>query len=243
MLSRRKISVLRRTARLFMEKAFRISVISDLDCSGGKVTDAIPAASSSLSMESEGRLHLDSLGSRVSPVFGMVDGSGPSSVGHLPSSGQPSPRLLVRRFRLGVERSSTGCNRFRPLVSGRGSSIYQREGAPCGGVRPLVVPTLSVQLHGGNVCGQFHSSGLSPQIRGHSFSSPQLYCSEDPPLGRVDHLDSVSPVHPGQEQCSSGLLVSPKPSPRVRVDAEVGGFSGAEQQVAGDDRSFCHLPH
>ena len=59
-------------------------------------------------------------------------------------------------------RPSTGCNRFRPLVSGGGSSIDQREGAPCGGVRPPIFPANIVQLHGGSVCGQFHSSGLSP---------------------------------------------------------------------------------
>ena len=93
MLKRRRILVLRHTACLFMDKAVRNSVISDINCSGGKVTDAIPSASPSPSMESEGRLHLDSLGSRVS--FGMVDGSEQSSVRQLPSSGQPSPRLLV----------------------------------------------------------------------------------------------------------------------------------------------------
>ena len=77
--------------------------------------------------------------------------------------------------------------------------------------------------------------------RGHSISGPQLHCSEDPPLGGVDRFGSGSPVHPGQEQCSGGLPVSPKPSPGVRVDSEVGGLSGVEQQVAGDDRPFCHL--
>ena len=85
MLNRRRILVLRRTGCLFVEKAVRNSVISDLNCSGGKATDAIPSTSPSPSMESEGRLHLDSLGSRMSPRFGMVDGSEPSSVGHLPS--------------------------------------------------------------------------------------------------------------------------------------------------------------
>ena len=49
------------------------------------------------------------------------------------------------------------------------------------------------------------------------------------------------PLHPGQEQCSGGLPVSPKPGPGVRVDSEVGGVSRVEQQVAGDDRPFCHL--
>ena len=173
--------------------------------------------------------------------FGMVDDYGPSSVGHLPSSGQPSPRLLVRRLGRGVGRSSSGCNSFWPLVSGGGSSVYQREGAPCGGVRAPAFPASGVQLLGGSVCGQFDSSGLFPQAMGHPISSPQLHCSEDPPLGGVDRLDSGFPVHPGQEQCSSRLLVLPKPSPGVRVDSEVGGLSGAEQQVAGDDRPFCHL--
>ena len=171
----------------------------------------------------------------------MVDGSGSSSFGHLPGSGQPSPRLLVRHLGLGMGRSSTGCNRFRPLVSGGNFSVDPCDGAPCGGVWPPSIPTPSVQLHGGSFCGQFHSSGLSPQTRGHSISSPQLCCSEDPLLGRVDRLGPGSSIHPGQEQCSSGLLVSPEPGPGVRVDSEVGGFSGAEQQVAGDDRSFCHL--
>ena len=138
-------------------------------------------------------------------------------------------------------RSSPGFHCFRPLVSGGSSFVHQCKGAPCGGVRPPTFSTSGVQLYGGSVCGQFDSLGLPPQTGGHSISSPQLHCSEDPPLGGVDRLDSGSPVHPGQEQCSSGLSASPKPSPEVRVDSEVGGLSGAEQQVAGDDRPFCHL--
>ena len=73
---------------------------------GGKVTEAIALTSPSPSLGSEGRFHLDSLGSRVSPRLGMVDGFGPSSVKHLPSSGQPSPRLLVQRLGHGVGCSS-----------------------------------------------------------------------------------------------------------------------------------------
>ena len=79
------------------------------------------------------------------------------------------------------------------------------------------------------------------RIGGHSISSPQLYCVEDPPLGRDDRISPDPLVHPGQEQCSGGLPVSPKPGPRVGVDSEVEGVLGVEQQVTGDDRPFCHL--
>ena len=183
MLNRRRILVLQHTARLFVEKAVRNSVISDGNNFRRKVTDAIPSTSPSPSMGSEGRLHSNSLGSGVLPGLGMVDGSRSSSIGHLPVSGQPSPRLLVQHLRLGLGRSSTRCNHFRPLVSGGSSSIDQCEGAPCGGVRLPSIPTPSVQFHSGSLCKQFYSSGLRPQTRGHSISSPQLYCSEDSPLG------------------------------------------------------------
>ena len=66
-------------------------------------------------------------------------------------------------------------------------------------------------------------------------SGPQLHCSEDPPLGGDDRFGRDSSVHPGQEQRSGELSVSPKPGPGVGVDSEVGGLSRVEQQVAGDD--------
>ena len=145
----------------------------------------------------------------MSSRFGMVDGSGLSSIGHLPSSGQPLPRLLVRRLGRGMGCSSSGCNLFRPLVSGGGSSVYQREGAPCGGIRPPASPAPGVQLHGGSVCGQFDSSGLSPQTRGHPISSPQLHCSEDPLLGRVDRLVLVPQFIQGKNNVLADSLSRP----------------------------------
>ena len=54
MLNRRKISVLRRTAILFMAKASRSSIIPDSDRSGRQAADAFPSASSSLPVGSEG---------------------------------------------------------------------------------------------------------------------------------------------------------------------------------------------
>ena len=43
----------------------------------------------------------------------------------------------------------------------------------------------------------------------------QLHFSEDPPLGGDDQLSPVPSIHPGQEQCSSGLPVSSKTGPGV----------------------------
>ena len=64
--------------------------------------------------------------------------------------------------------------------------------------------------------------------RGHSISTPQLDCAEDPPLGGVDQLDLGTSVYPRQVQCSSGLLVSSESSPGIGVDSEVASISGAE---------------
>ena len=241
MLNRRRIPILRQAARLFVEKALRNLVFPDLDRSRGQVTHAIPSTSAPSSVGSDGRFHLDSVGSGVSSGSGMVGVSGSSAVRHISGSDQPSPRLLVRRLGRGVGGLSSGCDRFRPMVSGGSSSINQCQGAAGDVVRPPSIPTPCVQLYGGSLCRQFRSSVLPPQTRGHSVATPQLDCAEDSPLGGVDRLDLNASVYPRQEQCSSGLLVSSQSSPGLRVDSEVAGISGAEPQVAGDDRSFCHF--
>ena len=102
MLNRRRIPILRQAARLFVEKALRNLVFSDLDRSRGEVTDVIPSTSAPSSVGSDGRFHLDSMGSGVSFGSGMVGDSGSSAVRHISSSGQPSPQLLVRRLGRGV---------------------------------------------------------------------------------------------------------------------------------------------
>ena len=162
MLNCRRIPILRQAARLFVKKALRNLVFSDLDRSRGEVTDVIPSTSAPSSVGSDGRFHLDSVRSGVSSGSGMVGDSGLSAVRHISGSGQPSPRLLVRRLGRGVGSSSSGCDRFRPMVSGGSSSTDQCQGAACDGVRPPPIPTPCVQFYGGGFCGQFHSSILPP---------------------------------------------------------------------------------
>ena len=164
MLNRLRITVLRQPAASLWRRL--LGILSSL-------TAIIPGGR--LRMRSlQLRLHLlwigrflhDSIESGVSPGPGMVDRGGSSSVEHFSGSGQPSPRLLVRRLGHGVG----------------SSSVDQRQGVACGGVRSSRFPTPSVQLYGGSLCGQFHSSSLSPQTRGHKVSAPQLYCAEDSSL-------------------------------------------------------------
>ena len=168
----------------------------------------------------------------------LVPGSSPGR--HLSDSSQPSPQLLVRCLGRGVGCSPPGRNRFRPLVSGGSSVVHQRMGTSCGGVRSTALPSSGSQLHSNCLFGQLDSLGLPSQTGGHSISIPQFHCTEDSPLGGDDRVSPDPSIHSGQEQCSGGLPVSSKPGPGVRVDSEVGGVSGVEQQVAGDDRIPLH---
>ena len=134
-LNHRRISVLRRSASLFLARAPRSTVVFDSACSGGEVTDAISTASASPSLGSQGRFPVNSLGLGLPSRSGMVVGSGSSPTGHVSDSSQPTPLLLVRRFGLGS--SPSGQHRFRPVVFGGSHSVYERKGASCGGKRLL----------------------------------------------------------------------------------------------------------
>ena len=150
MLNRRRIPVWRQATRIFVEKAVRNSVSPD-----GNHSRGVRLWLRSLQLRPHllwiGWFLCDSIESGVSPGSGMVDRGGSSSVRHFYGSGQPSPRLLVWLLRHGVWSSSSGCVCFRPLGSGGSSSVDQRQGVACGGVRSLQIPTRSVQLIGGNL--------------------------------------------------------------------------------------------
>ena len=124
--------------------------------------------------------HLNSVGSGLSSGLGMVACSRSSTGRRLSGPSQPSPRLLVRRLGRGVGCSPPGRNCFRPLVSG-GSSVVQRKGASCSGVRSTALPSFGSQLHSSGLFGQLYSLGLPSQTGGHSISGPQFLCAEDPP--------------------------------------------------------------
>ena len=71
--------------------------------------------------------------------------------------------------------------------------------------------------------------------------NPQCHLSEDSPLGGDNQSSLGSTIRSGQTQCVGRHSVSSEPDSGVRMDSEVGGVPPFEQEVAGDDRSFCHL--
>ena len=77
--------------------------------------------------------------------------------------------------------------------------------------------------------------------RVNSFSSVKLHCAKDPPVGRVYSFSSRSPVHPGEEQCLSGLSVQAQSDSGLQMDAEAGSLLGSTEALAGDDQPFHHL--
>ena len=110
------------------------------------------------------------------------------------------------------------------------------------GKGPPPFPASPFRLHGVHVCGQLDGRGLPVQTREHSFTSSQRHCAAGSPLGGTSLHCSSSPVHHGGKQCSSGLSVQAQSDPGgLRMGSEVGGFPGSPQEVAGDDRPFCHL--
>ena len=140
-----------------------------------------------------------------------------------------------------------GAHLAEEVISGRWSpeeaslSISSRELLVVERSSPLSVLGLSV--HSSSIRGQFHRSGLSEEGRGHSLGNSEFHSSENSQVGgRYPHCSSP-PVYHGEEQCASGCVVQAQSSPRVRMDTQVGGLSGTQQEVAGDCRSVSHLIH
>ena len=204
MLNRRRILVLGRAASFFLVNASRGTVLLDSFHSGRQVADAIPTAPSSPSVGSGRRLHSNSLGFGLPPGISLAQvnphldfWSDASDVGwgaqllDATASGLWSPKeALLSINARELLAVEYGLHHFRLLVSNSTVAVFS----------------------------DFHSPGLPSQAGGHSIASPQLHISEDPPLGGDDRLSPGPSIHPGQEQCSSGLPVLFEPGPGVRMD-------------------------
>ena len=99
----------------------------------------------------------------------------------------------------------------------------------------------SPRLHGGDLRGQLHGGGLSPQVGGYLVSLPQRDSSEDLQVVGASHDLPSSAVHSGQSQCPRRLSLPPSSVFGFRVDSSPGRLSGSSPSVAGDGRPVCHL--
>ena len=130
---------------------------------------------------------------------------------------------------------------FRPLGSGRGRIVHQRQGALGDGEGSPLVRSSALRFILSNLRRQRYGDCVPQESGRHSFASSQLHCAEDSPLGGVSSGCVVSSIHHGETQRAGGCLVSPESDPGLRVDAEAGGVSRTVQEVAGLNRPVRHL--
>ena len=104
-----------------------------------------------------------------------------------------------------------------------------------------MVRSTTRRFFGGIFRRQLHGHCLPQEPGRHAFSSSELRCAEDSPLGGVSSSCDLPTVHHGEAQRAGGCFVSPEPDSGLRIDTETGGLSGSVQEVAGLDRPFCHI--
>ena len=68
---------------------------------------------------------------------------------------------------------------------------------------------------------------------GHSLGDSELHHTENSPVGGGPPHPSSPSIHHGKEQYPRGRFVQAQSDPGLQVDAQVGGISGAPQEVAG----------
>ena len=133
--------------------------------------------------------------------------------------------------------------RLGPLVSSSEVSLYQHEGASSSSVRPTGLRTPVSGPVGSAVLRQHHHSRLSSSFRRDVLLHSERHGEGDTPLGGESPCPSPASVHHGLVQCHSGRSESPQSGDRVRMDPSSGGSRSPGPQMAGGDRSVCHLPN
>ena len=104
-----------------------------------------------------------------------------------------------------------------------------------------MVRSTTRRFFGGNFRRQLHSHCLLKEAGWHSFSSSELRCVENSPLGGGSSSCDFPTVHHGETHRTGGFFVSPEPDSGLRMDTEAGGLSGSVQEVTGLDRPFCYI--
>ena len=237
----RRILALCKTACVILARAFRSAVVHDPARPGRTAPNEILPVYSSETLESCRSVCSGGMGSGDSPGFRLVAGSRSSEARRVSGAGVPSARLVVRRLGRGLRGSSRRGSCFRPLGSRGIRRFHQRQGALGNREGSSLVRSSNLRLLHSNFRRQRYGSSLSQESGGDTFVASQFHSSKDSPLGGVSSSPAVSSVHHGKTQCSGRFIVSVESGPGLRVDSEVGGFSGTAQEVAGFHRPVRHL--
>ena len=237
----RRILVLRKTASIILAGAVRSAVFDDPARPGGTAPHEVSSAHSAEALGSCRAICSGRMVSGNSSGSRLVVGSRAVAARGVSGAGVPSARLVVRRLGRGLGGSSRRGSYFRPLGSGGGRIVNQRQRAPGDRESSPVVRSSALRFIRGDLRRQLHGHCIPQEPGRHTFSSSQLHSAEDSPLGEVSSGCVISSVHHGEAQRAGGFLVSPESGPGLRMDSEAAGLSGSVQEVAGLNRPVCHL--
>ena len=129
------------------------------------------------------------------------------------------------------------------LWSPHQKTLYQHERASSSSVRPAGLRTPVGGPVGSAVLRHHHHSRLSSSFRRDVLLHSERHGEGDTPLGGESPCPSPASIHHGLVQCHSGRSESPQSGDRVRMDLSSGGSRSPGPQMAGGDRSVCHLPN
>ena len=237
----RRILVLRKTASIILAGAVRSAVFDDPARPGGTAPHEVSSAHSAEALGSCRPICSGRMVSGNSSGSRLVVGSRAVAARGVSGAGVPSARLVVRRLGRGLGGSSRRGSYFRPLGSGGGRIVDQRQRAPGDRESSPVVRSSALRFIRGDLRRQLHGHCVPQEPGRHTFSSSQLHSTEDFPLGGVSSGCVISSVHHGETQRAGGFLVSPESGPGLRMDSEAAGLPGSVQEVAGLNRPVCHL--
>ena len=237
----RRILVLRKTASIILAGAVRSAVFYDPARPGGTAPHEVASVHSVEALGSCGSICSGRMVSGNSSRSRLVVGSPAVGARRVSGAGVPSARLVVRRLGRGLGGSSRRGSYFRPLGSGRGRIVHQRQRAPGYRESSPVVRSSTLRFIHSSLGRQRYGDCIPQEPGRHTFSSSQLHSAEDSPLGGVSSGCVVASIHHGETQRAGGFLVSPESDPGLRVDSEAGVVSGSVQAVAGLNRPVCHL--
>ena len=173
----------------------------------------------------------------------LVGSSGTAARGSESLSSSSRRQLLLGRFGCRLGSPSGRTPRLGPLVSSSEDTLYQHERASSSSVRPAGLRTPVGGPVGSAVLRQHHHSRLSSLFRRDVLLHSERHGEGDTPLGGESPCPSPASIHHGLVQCHSGRSESPQSGDRVRMDPSSGGSRSPGPQMAGGDRSVCHLPN
>ena len=240
-INRQRISVLRLASRQCLAVSAGDAFLHGSPGSRGQAALAVSPTLSPTVLGSVKPVDTCGLVPRLPSGSAVVASPASSLTRSISPPGVSRPRLLVRRLGHRVGCTSGFPRRFRPLGRGRGTSLYQCQGAAGHPSRSPPLPVVSFGEDYRSLLRQRHCGGVPSQGGRNQVSLPQFHRSGDPALVGVARHPSGSVIHPGLQQRPSGRSVSFSSASTFRVVPQHDSLSVFVSSVASPNRFVCHL--